>query len=255
VTGPLQQVADAAAFQLEDAFRFAALQQLGGRTLYSRTRSDRPDWIASLKANYGAVERGTLRGGAMTQLEFPLDLTRFTGWPARRTLGAGWMWSGGRVTLREIPEKDYATLLPEIARLWGASHPRLPLARRIFEEWTVLDRAAVLLGAVDGALTDVRVIRPRRAGVSSNAVATPYRETADQGTLARGVAQWCRDAGYTTATSLAPAWMAQNLTFEKHMARVGATRGAPHDRLREPMVEYQQDLAAALARPVNAWTA
>jgi hypothetical protein len=210
---------------------FAALRQLGVRRLESRTRADRPDWIQSLKANYGATELAT-RGG-ITRLDFPLD-PPFTGWPARKALGFD--QTVGRLRVWEATAGD----LPALRQLLLAIPAgRRALAAQLLEERWALDRATILLGAVDGTLKHARAIRLRggtRAGLSNlSALAEP-----DQEALPGLLFVWCQQAGYTELGTYVPTRLLTQADQAADLQRLGATAkpggertfdGEPHAEL------------------------
>lgn len=178
---------------------FEAMGALGIRRLLSRTRSDRPDWIASLKANYGAVEVGTRRGGAVTLLEYPLEMSRFAGWPARKQ--ASFDRTLGRVRVWEATAAD----LPALHQLIDETVPiaRKALAHRVAEEWWHLDRAALLLGARDGVLRYARAIRHRSGTRGGMAFLSGLFDEPELELSAQLANAWAKQAGYTTLSIFA----------------------------------------------------
>ena len=217
---------------------FAAMQDVGVRTLLSRTRSDRPDWIASLKANYGAVERGSRRGGAVTLLEYPLNLSRFTGWPTRKTVGFD--QTLGRVRVWEATEAD----LPAVHQLIDDTVPiaRKALAHRVADEWWHLDRAALLLGARDGVLRYARAIRHRRGTQGGMTFLSGLFNEGELELSAQLANQWAKQAGYATLSIFAkPEALAAGRVPQLIQARQ-ARVVKQHTQFREPFTEIEFDV-------------
>jgi hypothetical protein len=229
---------------------FDALRDRGYTVLRSRTRNDRPDWIAALKQHYSAVEIGQTSYG--TLLEYPLEAPGvFQGWPVRKTAGPGWTWTDGTLTIREATAADVPALRAHVTTAWGANQ-RVAVALQVLEEWWALDHATILLGTVAGQLMDVRLARFRKTRLAGNASATPWRADPTHGLMARGVATWLQTVGYDTASTFLPVELEGNQLAQRYLAlcqfqRVGTSYGGR-------FAEYRQDITAALTRPRAAWT-
>lgn len=169
---------------------FERLRALGHQTLQTRTRRDRPDWIAALVRNYGAVDLGPV-DDARTALRIDLmaALGRMQGWPPRPVLSPGG-------TLRSLTPDEAD---PLIRSAWDATHPRLALTLRMAREWYMLDRAA-LVSSPDGVVRAVRW-RDREAQTVSIAWLTPLRPSA----ATPEVLTWLRDLGARRVTAFVPA--------------------------------------------------
>lgn len=238
---------------------FAALNTVGVRHLESYTRSDRPDWIQSLKDNYGAEDTGVVGSsdfGAymLNRLEFPLDLGRFTGWPARRQVGFD--WTRGRVRVREATAADHDAAKAFVQQEWTARGrgDLVGTTGRQFGEWWYLDRASLLLGLVDGAIREVTMVRPRRGAVAGLLQLSPLEDDAAQGPLSYGTALWMQQAGYATATKFP---RDENLNHPKFrniiFARQGWLQGKRHESTYgQPVTELSLDLATMTAKDPEA---
>lgn len=225
---------------------YRMLRRHGIRSLESRTRSDRPDWIQSLKDNYGAVEVD--RDATTTHLSFPFDMSRFTGWPSRRSAGPAWALERGRTRLWEAAEADLPAVQAALDAAWAGRPDRRQLTGRMLEEWYHLDRATLLLGAVDGALRDARLVRPRKAGVSAVSMLLPAADDAEQDALVLHSVRWMASAGYSTATMFIPADNWASAKAQRIMARAGWTKVADRTQFRAPFTEVSMDLAAQLGK-------
>lgn len=222
---------------------FQLLLRSGIRFLQSRTRADRPDWIASLQANYGATVLGdwgpALPGEPLTKrLEFPVDLGVFTGWPTRKQVGFD--QTVGRVRVWEATAAD----LPALRQLIDDTVPiaRKPLAHRIAEEWWHLDRATLLLGARDGVLRYARVIRPRRGTQGSLAFLSGMFDEPELEASAQLVLQWAKQAGYTMLSIFAkPAALAAGSVPQMRQNRQ-ARIVKEHTQFRERFTEIEFDV-------------
>ena len=215
---------------------FQALDRLGILRLESRTRSDRPDWIQSLKDNYGATDAGT--AGAITRLRFPLDLTVFKGWPARTAVGHD--VTTGAVRTWEATEADLPALKALIARDVPAT--RQAIAVRMVDEWWHLDRAAILLGAKDGTLRYARALRLRKPGVAGLAHLGAMFDEPEQAQVTAHVRQWCRAAGYTTLSSFVPTRLMGSRNVQAQLTRAGSRIKAQRPDWREPFTEVETDV-------------
>ena len=179
------------------------LQQLGHVTCRGLIRGNLDYWVDSLKHHYAGRVIGPRPSGG-TILEYDLAQIPFIGWPARRTAGPNWQWQTGRAMVREATEADVAGLPSELERLWGTGHPALPLRLRMLDEHWNLDRGSIILGYVDGTLTDVRLYRMRQPTLVNATLLSNLRdpETDEGHRLVRwGLLQWAVDAGYTEMSS------------------------------------------------------
>lgn len=166
------------------------LMALGHQTLQTRTRRDRPDWIATLVRNYGAVELGPVdEFRTALSIDLATAIGRMQGWPPRPSLSAG-----GALRSLTPDEAD-----PLIRASWGETHPRLALALRMAREWYVLDRAA-LVSSPDGV---VRAVRWRDRDTQTIAMAwlTPLQSSA----ASPEVLAWLGQLGARRVTSFVPA--------------------------------------------------
>jgi hypothetical protein len=215
-----------------------ALRKAGILRLRSFTRKDRPDWIQSLKDNYGAVEVAQL--AKTVHMEFPLDTmeARFTGFPVQKLLGFN--QTVGALTVREAAASELPALDALLDAHWGTD-PRNALTRRMLREWVLLDRGTVLLGEVAGTIRFARIIRPRRGTVCAIAVLNRYAAgTPAQAAFSLALLAWCRAAGYTRATGFVPANQWDAVRVMPHMA--GWFEIAIRDQFRIPLVEIGIDL-------------
>ena len=233
-----------------------AMRGAGIRSLRSFARADRPDWIAALKRNYGAVEVARLP--KTVHLEYPLDAmeARFTGWPARRTAGPGWQWTGPRVLVREATEAEIPWLMAELQRIWGLGHAAVPNVRRILSEQWALDRATLLLGFVDGVLTDVHAYRARTGALVNDAILTRVRDPqADtpQRLIREGLTRWCQRVGYDELSGHIPDAVYDSPTFRRYLQHAGARPTRRHTRFRAPMVEIRVDLTDPSLQATGRW--
>lgn len=222
-----------------------ALRGAGVRALRSFARKDRPDWVQALKDSYGAVEVARL--AKTVHLEYPLDAmeARFRGWPARRTAGPGWQWTGPRVLVREAAESELAWLEQELERIWGVGHAALPTVRRLLREQWTLDRAAVLLGFTDGALTDVHAYRPRTGVLVNDAILTRVRDPqvdAPQRLIRQALTLWCQRVGYEALSGHIPDATYDHPAFLRYLRHAGARAIKRHTSFRTAMVEIRVDL-------------
>ncbi len=225
---------------------YRMLRRHGLRSLESRTRSDRPDWIQSLKDNYGAAEVD--RDALTTHLSFPFDMSRFTGWPTRRSVAPGWSIEAARRRVWEATAEDFPAVRAALDGAWADRPDRRALTDRMLEEWWHLDRATLLLGAVDGELRDARLIRPRRPGVSSVSMLLPAGDDAHQDALILGGVRWMAAAGYQTASMFVPADNWASAKAQAVMARAGWTKVADRTQFRSPFTEVSMTIADQLAK-------
>ena len=235
---------------------FQALRARGYQSVRARTRKDRPDWIDALKRNYGAVEVQEL--DAVKVLEFPLDLARFSGWPARRSAGVGWSWSGrGGVVVREMQAGEYSQIRDALGPLWGsAANPAAQDAQRRMEEYWNLDRGTTLLGIVNGQLVQVHSFRERRPRVASGVVHTRVTDPAADAairTIRQGFNVWAVQVGYDALTGFVPETTWNNVVFRRYLQHIGVTPLGRWTKFRQPMIETTIDLAAMLARSDDEW--
>lgn len=169
------------------------------------------------QASFGAVETDDFARGGSGRLEFPVDLARCTGWPARKTLGTGWALTHGRTTVREASEADLPVVRARLDEVWRGRPDRRDLTGRMLEEWWILDRATLLLGTVDGQLRDARLVRQRAASTAGVGMLLPAEEDAEQDAIVVATARWMVAAGYQTATMFIP-----NSNLASLAARSGA---------------------------------
>lgn len=209
-----------------------AMRRAGITQLRSFTRKDRPDWVQALKDNYGAVQVAELAN--TIHLSFPLDgiEARFTGWPVRKALGFD--QTTARVRVWEATQADLPAVRTLVRSVPAA---RRAIALRTLEEWYTLDRATLLLGALDGTLRYARLIRPRRGTVGALAWAGPIFDEPEQVLVTAAIRAWARQAGYTTLTSFIPESLLANPLMQAQLARSGMTQTARHPQFKEPFVE------------------
>jgi hypothetical protein len=236
---------------------FAALKAMGVKSIQSRTRADRPDWIQSLKDNYNAVETGEW-DSKTKRLEYPLDMTIFKGWPARRTAGPGWTWShaGSGLEIREMTAADFNAVYADVAQTWGGeAHPAVPNVRRILHEQWHLDRATVLVAYRAGELVGVFSLRPRRQQVVHSAICSRYGDPEAHvmwRMMYRGVCEWAYTVGYTTLTGMIPQPVWDTPSFRRALRHARATVVAKRRHLTD-FIEVAHDLVAIHAEPESAW--
>jgi hypothetical protein len=177
---------------------FERLLKAGYQKVYSRTRKDRPDWIESLKQNYGAVE--VAEEEKVKILEYQIDLGRFTGFPQRKTL-PDWSYRNDTVYAREGTAEDLPQIRDLIDKAWGGN-PRKLISLNNLEMWMNLDRATSLLIFKDDALIDVKLIRHRRNGVAATSYLIPAKALGnDLYHTSRQIAHlWMKEAGYAQSS-------------------------------------------------------
>jgi hypothetical protein len=234
---------------------FAALHDAGVRTVYSDTRADRADWIRSLQETYGALEIG--RGAHVVKLAFDVRevLARATGFPARRTAGAGWTWRDGVHALREAAEEELPRVRSALEAAWAGRTSRTAAVLRMLDERWHLDRGAVLVGEVRGELVDVFPVRERTAKLSSIATLMPWRlDDPTQGLLRYAATVWQQAAGYEEQSSYMPERILKHPEWPRHFRRLGVRVHAVHPGHGEPLTEYRATIADLLARPRGDWT-
>jgi hypothetical protein len=184
---------------------FERLFALGVRRLTAFPRADRPDWIAHLKATYGAVEpRPGRRVGRTAIIEYDLATARraFTGWPARRTAPPV---TRGRLTVSACGVDEALALLPA---LWvGYSPERAMLAERLLHERYWLDCGTLAVGTEDGVPKALWVTRDNYLGgpVCAHTTLSPW--AAAPRLLHKLILEWELALGYTTASAVWEAWM------------------------------------------------
>jgi len=228
---------------------FERLKDAGVTSIISRTRNDRPDWIATLKDNYGAVEVGS--DARATRLRFAPDqaIARCQGWPSRRALG--WSWQRGDVTVREATPLEYPACRAHAAASWGDGHSRQAIGLRVFDEWTRFDAATVLVCEVDGQLTGVRLMRQRRGTSGGTALPTRWLDGPESMLFTYGCTVWAQEAGYAELITYMPTALIGAPGVARKFAAAGAV---PVREILGGHTQYRQDVAAALARPESAWT-
>lgn len=216
---------------------FGALDALGIEALESRTRADRPDWIQSLKDNYGARQVGRSAAG-ITRLRFPIEMARFVGWPARIALGHD--VTTGNVRTWEATAAD----LPALKQLIMDTVPstRRGLALQMVDEWWHLDRATFLLGAKDGTLRYARALRLRKPGIAGLAHLGAMYDEPEQAQVTAHVRQWCRAAGYTTLSSFIPTRLMASGNMQAQLQRASSRIKAQRPDWREPFTEVETDV-------------
>ena len=134
-----------------------AMRGAGIRSLRSFARADRPDWIAALKRNYGAVEVARLP--KTVHLEYPLDahggsLHRLAG---ASHGGAGWQWTGPRVLVNERPRRRSPGSWRNSSASGAWVTPRCRTCAILSDNGRSTG-PPLLLGFVDGVLTDVHTL-------------------------------------------------------------------------------------------------
>jgi len=206
--------------------------QAGATGIYSSTRSDRPDWIQQLRDNYGAEVHETHAKTTVLKYPLPTILSRFVGWPVRKTVGFD--QTTGRVRVWEATAADLPAVR-ELAR--GVPVARRAIALRALEEWFHMDRATLLLGALDGVLRYARLIRPRRGTVGAVSHVGPVFNEPEQALVTAAIRTWAQGAGYTTLTSFIPESLIDNPLVQAQLARSGMVEIARHQRFKEPFVE------------------
>ncbi len=216
------------------------LRARGAEHVLTRTRKDRPDWIQSLKDNYAADEMTELETTKV--LRIPLATAPFTGWPARRSAGPGWVWQQGGVRLWEgwpgdLPAVEALIDQVAVGQVGGATlRARL---RRMLEEWWDLDRATLLLSSWQGVLESARLVRPRRGTRSGLSFLTQFPSTR-LGLIQQGVKAWHRAVGYTHATMFTPDAVTDRL--REHLTAMQAAGGRElmrHTKFRVPLTEWE----------------
>lgn len=216
---------------------FDALRVMGVNKLFSYTRSDRPDWIQSLKDNYGAIEVSTTANN--TVLEFPLT-GYFQGWPQRRTAGAGWTWEQDKLIVREATEAEIPDVLAMIDATYPVLSPQIPIAKKMVDWWWNLDKSALLIGIEDGVITHARLIRPRRGTVSG--VGMISLAGALTGPFVDGMRAWQAAVGYTKGTMFIPERMLASPEVQKALDDTklkGTIELVTHTKFRENFVEIE----------------
>lgn len=222
---------------------FERLARAGYKTVFSRTRKDRPDWIAALKKNYGAVE--VAEEEKVRVLEYPIDLNIFKGIPARLSLGSDWSLSQDNITIREATDIDYSAVVEMVRDAWKGN-PRLELSLRVLDEWWNLDRAALLLMYEDGKLIDARLFRHRTGNIVSVSSLVPLSKILRQLALYAGLYhQWARQLGYKKMTTFVDeeSYQRNQLVFNTKHANRGWVLKEIHRRFRKPMVEMEYDIS------------
>lgn len=209
---------------------FEALLRLGFYTGRSRTRADRPDWIAALRESYGAEEVGRSGDGKWTVLRWDFHRARqlCIGWPARVVV-PGWEYQEGTLVVREGREDELELVRQTMETIWSSrlmrrvsprgSTRQRAIVMQMFEEWMELDKATLLLGFVSGELRHVRAVRRRRGQVSSVAWLTPL--LTEQMGMTRALIDWHRRAGYERATAFLPLWQWEHPRVQEHAAKAG----------------------------------
>jgi hypothetical protein len=215
---------------------FEALKAVGVKKIQSRTRADRPDWIQALKDNYGAVETGEW-DSKTKRLEYPLDLTIFKGWPARRLLGFD--MTTGPVRTWEATAADIPAMKVLAAQIPGAQRQ---IALRMIDEWWHLDRATILLGSRNGNLRYIRAVRESRGTVAAIANLATLFDEVGQGAMGTHVKTWARQVGYTALRSLFPSRLVSTAAAQAQIARSGARVVGERTQYLEPFTEIVTDL-------------
>jgi hypothetical protein len=215
---------------------FAALKAMGVKRIQSRTRADRPDWIQALKENYGAVEMG--EWDAQTKkLEYPLTMTTFRGWPARKL--SGFDMTTGPIRTWEAVEEDLPAVRTLADQIPGAQGR---IARRMIDEWWYLDRATILLGSRNGVLRYARALRQSRSTVAAIGTFSALFDEPGQGVMAGHVKDWARQAGYTTIRSLFPTRLMSSSRVQAQITKSGARVVGQRMQYLEPFTEIITDL-------------
>lgn len=218
---------------------FDALRAMGFTKLQSFIRRDRADWVENLKINYGATEQGGTP--ELIKLEMPLD-GHFQGWPARRTMGAGWTYPEGGLIVREADESDLPAIISFLDSSYGAQSERLSIVKKMLDWWYNLDKATILIGIEGGEIEHVRVIRHRRGTVSS--VGLVSKGGSVSGPFINGMRTWQAGVGYTKGTMLVPEKImgAQDIQDALNITQAkGTTIVKTHTQFRENFVEIEWD--------------
>ena len=177
---------------------------------------------------------GFFRSGG-TRWTWPVDLSPFTGWPARRTVGFDQV--DGRVRVWEATEAE----LPAVRQLIADQVPiaRRAIALRMVDEWWHLDRATLLLGARDGELRYARAIRPRKGAVAGFSILSGVFDEPEQRQMGQAVLAWCKAAGYETVTGFIPTATWTHAGVQHLMAASPHRVVAEHRHFREPFTEIE----------------
>ena len=221
---------------------WGALRAMGHGALLSRTRANRPDWIAGLRANYGAREVGAYR--AATLLEFPLDDAVFRGWPARRAVGA--TFERGGYATREAQEGEVPALVEHVRGRWRDAPDQALYAQRCEDQYH-LDRATLLVTERPGRAgkPDVRAVRFRadRGGrhLGNIALLTPMRQEPMADSL-HATKAWMLAAGYSDASIFMPTEYWESPVMQEHARGAGWGLKVRHTKFRRPLVELEMPL-------------
>jgi hypothetical protein len=233
-----------------------ALREVGVGRITSRPRADLPEWVETLRMEYGAEEIGRTVGGKFLVIAYDVEraLAACTGWPARRSAGPAWAFRHGGHVLRELQDADLGQLDAWLARWWHLRPALRDEARRLVDEWTALDAATILIGEVAGQVEFCRVVRERRQAMSTIASVSPLDRRPDDGAFLYGVCAWHRAVGYATGTAFVPdscvEWdeHAMRARFQTHRRLAVTPKGAQRT---QPFREIHMDADAILAQGVE----
>jgi hypothetical protein len=157
---------------------------------------------AWLEAHFAASYIGQWRRGGARAWAMPVDLTRFTGWPARRTAPP---WRRGALTIAACGLDQALALMPA---LWaGYSDTRAADATRVLRERALLDGGTIALGSEHGAPKALWVTRDHVAGGTAAWMTTLTPWAAAPRLLHKGIVEWQLALGYATSVSAWEAWM------------------------------------------------
>lgn len=223
----------------------------GTTELNSLIVTDYTEWVDSLKTNYKAQIVPVK--DKVWKAKYPLDMSIFTGWPARKTHGLGWRIDQSDVLVKEGTAADLADVRAAIDNSWDQTTLYKDRALQMLDEWWTLDKATLLLGYAKNKLADVRMIRHRADKVSaSTALMRLDQEVAPIVDLASF--QWQAEHGYQTATIFVDA--ALYGVLQKFFANRGwqKLRDLQHPFITRPLVELTLNLADTLEKRGIKWS-
>lgn len=176
----------------------------GYKTLRSLMRKDRAAYrLERTKKVYNLRQTGETEN--FIRLEWELESKALPKFPARKTAGIGWEFSYKNVWFREMQDSDLAdvkaAIIDEFER---AGLRRGDDAAHLLEERWRVEKAAVLLGYVNGKIRFVRTAREREPGQAAVSTLNPLLVNNESCIVSYVAVMWLRLLGYTSAVMFIP---------------------------------------------------
>jgi hypothetical protein len=209
-------------------------------------------WAGVLREHYKAQITDLHPQNKHLKVQIPVDMTIFSGFPERKTLGPDWKIEYGNLIVREGTEED----LKKLKRVTPMLFRQLPgqaLAAKIMDEFYYLDRGTLLIGEVNGKIRHARIVRHRREGMAAVSYLTPLWKGQEHRAFIWAAAKWVSEAGYSTVTSFVPETEWDSPAFQSFLRHGHIRLVQKHLGFDSPLYEVQSRLDDVLRQPIEQW--